>query len=233
LVFNKFNKWQSNQDFLNDFEFHFYYQPNIHLFFFTLRNNSTNPETIKCMEIKGTAVKTTPDFIKEKFPNRYMEWLQSMPESSRRIFEQPLYATSWYNLIDSVIIPTQKVGDLFFNGNHTEAAHTLGRYSAEIALKGIYKIFIRVSSPHFVLSRASSIFSAYYNPSEIKVVESKDKRCVLHLSKFHVNEKLIMHRIAGWVEQTLEITLKRALSVDVHNEVKGTDLITLITIEWD
>lgn len=185
------------------------------------------------MEIKGTAVKTTPDYIKEKFPDRYLEWLQSMPEVSRKVFEQPIYATNWYNLIDSVIIPTQKAGDLFFDGNQIEAAHTLGRYSSEIALKGIYKIFVRVSSPHFVLSRASSIFSAYYKPSDIKVVESKDKRCVIRLAQFHISEKLIMHRIAGWVEQTLEITLKRALSVDVSNEVVEDKLTTLITIEWD
>lgn len=185
------------------------------------------------MEIKGTAVKTTPDFVKERFPNRYLEWLQSMPEVSRKVFEQPIYATNWYNLIDSVIIPTQKVGDLFFDGNQIDAAHTLGRYSAEVALKGIYKIFVRVSSPHFVLSRASSIFSAYYKPSDIKVVESKDKRCAIQLSQFHFSEKLIMHRIAGWVEQTLEITLKSALRVDVHNEVSDNNLTTLITIEWD
>jgi hypothetical protein len=185
------------------------------------------------MEIKGTAVKITPDFVKEKFPTRFLEWIQSMPESSRKIFEQPVYATSWYDLTESVIIPTQKVGDLFFNGNHIEAAHILGRYSAEIALKGIYKIFVRVSSPHFVLSRASSIFSAYYKPSEIKVIESKDRRCVLELNQFSLGEKLIMHRIAGWVEQTLEITLKRALSVEVHNDIKGNNLKTLITIEWD
>ena len=185
------------------------------------------------MEIKGTAVKTTPDFVKDKYPGHFLEWLQSMPSDSRKIFEQPIYATSWYNLGESVIIPTKKVGDLFFNGNHEEAAHMLGRYSADIALKGIYKIFVRVSSPHFVLSRASSIFSAYYKPSEIKVVESKDRRCVLELNEFNTSEKLIMNRIAGWVEQTLEITLKKALRVEVNNEEKGTKIKTLITVEWD
>lgn len=184
------------------------------------------------MEIKGTAVRITPDFVKNKYPKRYLEWLKSMPKDSRKIFEQPIYATSWYDLIDSVIIPTQKVGDLFFEGNHIEAARELGRYSAEIALKGIYKIFVRVSSPHFVLSRASSIFSAYYKPSSIKVVESKDKRCVIRLAEFHINEKLIMHRIAGWIEKTLEITLKAALKVDLQNDVADNKLTTLITAEW-
>ena len=184
------------------------------------------------MEIKGTAVKTTPDFVRENFPNRYREWMQTLPETSQNILEQTIYVTSWYNLIDSTIIPTEKVGDLFYDGDHIKAGHLIGRYSANIALKGIYKIFIRVSSPHFVLSRASSIFSSYYKPSVIKVIESKDKRCIIELAQFDVSEELIMSRIAGWLEQTLEITLKRPLKVEVIAQKSENELKAKIYIEW-
>ncbi|MHC1704165.1 MAG: hypothetical protein AB9846_09685 [Tenuifilaceae bacterium] len=185
------------------------------------------------MEIKGTAVKATPDFVKDKFGPRYNEWLKSLPETSKQIMEQPIYATTWYSLIDAVIIPTQKAAELFYNGNYATAANEIGRYSAEIALKGIYKIFVRVSSPHFVLSRASSIFSTYYQPADIRVIESAEKKAVLQLSKFHPNEKLIMNRIAGWIEKTLEITLKSALKVDVENHIEGSNLTSRITIIWN
>lgn len=185
------------------------------------------------MEIKGTAVKATPDFVRDKFGSRYNEWLKSLPEKSKNIMEQPIYATTWYSLIDSVIIPTQKVAELFYNGNYTDAAREIGRYSSEVALKGIYKIFVRVSSPHFVLSRASSIFSTYYQPSDIKVIESSEKKAVLQLSKFHPNEKLIMNRIAGWIEKTLEITLQSSIKIDIENHVEGVNLTSLITIMWN
>ena len=185
------------------------------------------------MEIKGTAVKATPDFVKDKYGNRYNEWLKSLPQASRAIIEQPIYATTWYSLIDSVIIPTQKAADLFFNGDQVKAANEIGRYSAEVALKGIYKIFVRVSSPHFVLSRASSIFATYYQPADIKVIESAEKKAILQLAKFHPTEKLIMNRIAGWIEKTLEITLKSALNVDVENHIEGANMTSKITIMWD
>ncbi len=185
------------------------------------------------MEIKGTAVKATPDYVKQFYPSRYNEWIASLPEVSRKIMEQPIYATSWYNLFDSVIIPTRKVGDTFYNGNHEKAARLLGRYSSEIALQGIYKIFVRVSSPHFVLSRASSIFAAYYKPSVIKILESMDKHCLMEFSQFDVNDKLIMTRIGGWVEKTLEITLKTALRVDLQYTVNGSSLTTLMSVDWD
>jgi hypothetical protein len=185
------------------------------------------------MEIKGTAVKTTPEFVKEKFPGKYDSWLESLPEKSRAIISKPIYAAAWYDLNDSVIIPTKKLADICYNGNYVKAANILGRYSAEVALTGIYKVFVRVSSPHFVLSSATSIFSSYYRPSDIKVIEKQEKSCVLQLSQFDESEKLIMHRIAGWVEKTLEITLKSALSVNVQNNVDRGVLTSLITIEWN
>ncbi|MGE0090705.1 MAG: hypothetical protein AB7S50_14630, partial [Bacteroidales bacterium] len=85
----------------------------------------------------------------------------------------------------------------------------------------------------FVLSRASSIFSTYYQPSDIKVIETTDKKTVIQLSKFHPNEELIMERIAGWIEHTLEITLKSPLKVDIENTIKGNMLSSRITATWE
>lgn len=185
------------------------------------------------MEIKGTAVRSTPEYIQQYHPERYQEWIDALPDVSQSIFQQPIFANSWYNLTDAVIIPTKIAGDLFFNGNHTQAAKTIGRYSAEVALKGIYKIFVKVSSPHFVLSKASSIFSTYYNPSDISVIEKGNKHCTLELLQFDFNDKLIMHRISGWIEQTLEVTLKTPLTTDIHNEVEGKKIKTRIFIQWE
>ena len=75
------------------------------------------------MEIKGTAVKTTPEFVRERFGDRFQEWVELLPDRSRMIIEQPIYATSWYSLMDSVIFPTQKVGDLFYGVYHTLSAY--------------------------------------------------------------------------------------------------------------
>ncbi|QKG79767.1 hypothetical protein [Tenuifilum thalassicum] len=185
------------------------------------------------MEIKGSAVKATPDFVKANHLKNYSDWLKSLPSNSRKIMEDPIYATTWYPLIESVIIPTQKAADLFFNGDYNKAAREIGRFSADIALKGIYKIFVRISSPQFVLSRASNIFSTYYNPAVIKVIESGEKKAVLQFEKFSVDEKLIMERIAGWIEHTLEITLKSPLQVTVENIINGKELTAKITAVWD
>ena len=63
-------------------------------------------------------------------------------------------------------------------------------------------------------------------------MESSDKKAVIQLDKFHVDEKLLMERIAGWIEQTLEIILKSPLKVDVEQIVYGKNLTARITAIW-
>ena len=85
------------------------------------------------MQIKGTAVKVTSEFVKKQYTEHYETWLNSMPIESQNIFTKPIYASSWYPLTDSVIIPSQKVGDMFFP-NIKDACWEIGRHSSDIAL---------------------------------------------------------------------------------------------------
>lgn len=184
------------------------------------------------MEIKGTAVKITPQFVKQCFPDKYFEWIDILPEQCKNIVIQPILATNWYDLVNSVIIPTQKVAELFYNKDEIKAAHELGRFSSEIALKGIYKIFLKVSSPGFVISRASSVFSTYYRPSEIEIIENEAQKVVLSLKGFKTNEKLIMYRIGGWMSKTLELTFSKDTQITYNHKEKNDNLSTEITAVW-
>jgi hypothetical protein len=183
------------------------------------------------MQIKGTAVKTTPEFVKAKFRDRYYEWIENLPDLSRDIVGQPVFSTSWYDLYNAVILPTEKTGDLFFQ-SHIEAALELGRYSSEVALSGIYKIFIKISSPQFVLSRATNVFATYYNPAEIQIISSKGNSAILEMKGFVRKEELIVYRIAGWLEKTIELTTKSKYPAEIEKKYNGDYLTALISTKW-
>lgn len=183
------------------------------------------------MEIKGTAVKTTPEFVKARFKDKYYEWIESLPEKSRDIVGQPVFATMWYDIRDAVVIPTQKVGDLFFS-SHQEAALELGRFSSEAALSGVYKIFIKISSPQFVLSRAANVFATYYNPADIQIITSKANSAILEMKGFVRQEELIVYRIAGWLEKTIELTTKSKNVAQIEKKYSGDNLTAIISTSW-
>ncbi|HAN77838.1 MAG TPA: hypothetical protein DCQ31_08735 [Bacteroidales bacterium] len=184
------------------------------------------------MKIKGTAVSVTPEFIKKFFPAKYNEWIQSLPYESLKILNNPIFATDWYSLYDAVIAPTEIAGLVLFGGNKALAAREIGKYSGEIALQGIYKIFLRITAPGFVLGRATNVFSSYYDDAQIVVIEKSDKHTVLQFSGFSGKESLIIERIAGWIQKALDLTGNPKHEVTIETEGSELNPVYTIRAQW-
>ena len=116
------------------------------------------------MEIKGTAVIAIRDYVKTHYGDRYKEWLQSLPDNVQSIYSGMIDSSGWYPLGEGGLIPTKKTAEMFFNGDYEKGAWDAGKFSAQKALTGIYKIFVKASSPGYIIQRASRVFSTYYRP---------------------------------------------------------------------
>src|SRR3989304_8214542 len=158
------------------------------------------------MDIKGTAVKSIDEFIKKRYPDRYNEWLSALPNASRKIFLDGVLSNQWYPVKDAAIIPTKKIGELFYNGDLQKGAWECGRYSAEVALTGIYKIYVKLSKPFHLVDRASRIFAAYYYDSVMSTRNPEKTSIEVIIEKFDVPSDVIEYRIGGWIEKALEIS---------------------------
>jgi len=184
------------------------------------------------MQIKGTAVKVTPIYVKKHYPDKYKDWLNTLPSESRKIMDEPIIATDWYDVTNAVLLPTRQIADMFFDGKHTEAALELGKYSAEVALTGVYKIFVMISTPAFMISRATNIFSTYYRPADIKIVDSSKDSAIFEIKQITEPEALIAWRIAGWMDHALEIVKKKDVQLDIKSDFTPGNEIVTITIKW-
>ncbi len=172
------------------------------------------------MQIKGTAVKSTGIFVKENYPDRYEEWLASLKDEVKASFVDGVLAGGWFSLEDYVLEPTRKVGELFFNGDIEKGAYEIGKSSAIFALKGIYKIFVKVASVDFVLKRSTSIFSTYYSGGKFEVIDNDGKRVQFLCTGFDESEKLIFNRIAGWLDGIFSVIAHHA---DIKFEYKDDE----------
>lgn len=158
------------------------------------------------MEVKGTAVKTTRDFVKELFPTQFDTWVNSLPEKSKKIFADIIDSAAWYPMNEGYIIPINKMADMFYKGNAKTVGDALGIYSADIALKGIYKAFLLIASPNFLMSRASKIITTYYVPSDVNIIGSGEKTVTLQITRFPEISNAIEYRIAAWCKRALELS---------------------------
>ncbi|MBN2215524.1 MAG: hypothetical protein JW723_14920 [Bacteroidales bacterium] len=185
------------------------------------------------MEIKGSAVKSIVEFIKKNHPDSYQDWLNSLPEESKRIFTEPVLPSNWYPMNESAVIPTRHLAELFFNGDMEKGAWESGRYSAQSALTGIYKFFIMAVSPFFIISKASRILSTYYRPSEIEVIEKGDNWVLVDITKFEEPSEIIECRICGWIQRALEISGAKNVKIEVRRTMTRGDELTELYISWD
>lgn len=158
------------------------------------------------MQVKGTAINSIPEFIRRKFgPEGLSKWLNALSESARRVYNGAVLAGNWYPVKEIMEEPTRKMCELFYRGD-VRGAREGGRFSAEMGLKGVYRIFVKWGSPEFLIRKASTIFSSYYQPSEIRVVAEEERKTVVHITQFSEPSLLIENRIAGWMERALEIS---------------------------
>jgi hypothetical protein len=183
------------------------------------------------MEASGTLVIPLREYVRSRFPKRYDEWFASLSTESKPIIEWCLPA-EWYPLGHAVIAPTRRICELFHAGDMRKA-RDIGRFSADYALTGFMRIFMKLGSPHFILARGSHVVARYYRPCRIRVLDARDRSCKIQLVEFDEPHDLVEQRIAGWLERAVEIAGKKPRRVDITQSLARGGSVTEFAVEWE
>ena len=184
------------------------------------------------VEVKGTAIITVPLFIKERFGEGGLnQWIDALTPEARKVYQASVFASSWYPLKELLIEPLRKMCALFYAGD-LKGAKESGRFSADYSLKGIYKIFVKLSSPESIVRRAGSILPMYYTPSEMKVVESRKGQGIVQITKFPDMDQVLEIRIAGWMERALEISGGKQPNIKITRSLTAGDSLSEFLATW-
>ena len=183
------------------------------------------------MNVRGNVVSGIDDFVKNKFTDKYDLWYDAMSDESKEVYSKVL-SSKWYPVEHAVIDPTRIMCAMFYH-NERKGAWESGRYSAEVALTGVYKIFVLVSKPSFIIKRAGRMLPTFYDPTEIHLVESTNNSMVVHITVLPVKDRIIEYRIAGWMEKAMEICGCKNLKVTLPTSIAAGDRFTEIRMAWD
>jgi hypothetical protein len=157
------------------------------------------------MSVKGPAIAVLPLFIKERFgKNGLDEWLGAISPQAKKVYTAQILPSEWYPIEETYLEPTKVLCDLFYGGDPA-GAREIGAYSADYALKGVYKAFVKMTSVKFFVSRTASILQTYYKPCTAQVVLSEPKRAALQMHVFPKPSLYAEMRIAGWTQRAFEI----------------------------
>ncbi len=185
------------------------------------------------MQVKGTSIITTRDFVKETFPSKYTDWIKSLPVESQKIYESAVRVSDWYEIKPAYYDPMDKIVEQFYNFNAQKAGEELGKFSAKVALTGIYKVFLFVATPQYLMKRASRMVETFYIPSEVDVVETASRTAVMKIKKFDGITKSLEYRFAGWCIKALELCNCKNISYRITSHISSGQPTTNIEFKWE
>ena len=182
------------------------------------------------MKVRGSVISNINAYVKENHSSKHQEWLDALESESQALMKRTT-SSSWYPIDEGMLAPTKTMCDMFYQ-SPKDGAWKSGRYSAEVSLKGIYKVFVVISTPVFLIKRASRILATFYDPTEVEVVDSSDKSMLVHFTRLPVQSEYLEYRIAGWMEKALEICGCKELSIKIGKSIAQGDNIFEVDIIW-
>ena len=185
------------------------------------------------MKVKGTILLSIKNYVKENFPNRFQEWVKKLPSESQKLYQRSILTTEWYDYQHGLIKPSEILATLFFNDDIKKSAWEIGRYSAEIGLKGIYKVFVLIATPQFIMKRGSKILTSFYHPSALDTGEKRENGVDIFVTEFSEPSEIAEYRIAGWMERALEICGVKNITIDINESLLAGADRTAYIINWE
>lgn len=183
------------------------------------------------MKAKGSIFKSIEDFVKTDYASNYQQWKGNLSNESRSLTERAKNA-EWYPIHDALIDPIKVICSTLDIDEKT-CAWNSGRFSAEQSLNGVYKVFIMVSTPAFILKRAPRILPTFYDPSDLKTLETTEKGVFIRCDILPVKHTIIEYRIAGWIERAGEICGCKNMKVEITESLAMGGKSLDITASWD
>jgi len=168
---------------------------------------------------KGTTFISTIRYFQDKFgPAGYEKICAALPEAGRAQAKSGYLASVWYPFAD--LIALMKSAQKEFGQTDPKLLWNSGRASADYGINTVYKIFMKVGSPEFMISKALTVFANYYDQGKFVMTVSEPRHAIGEIRDFPEPSAEFCQRLQGFFERTLEITGATRIELS-HPECKA------------
>ena len=185
------------------------------------------------MYVKGVSIRSNIDYFKQHYPEYYQDFLNELLPEVREVYEGKINIDDWYEINKYYIPPIEIFAKVAGIPDPIELAKDIGRYSADVTLTGIYKVFLLVTSPHYLMKKSSSMMKTFYKDADAKVIEKGKNWFRLRIANFQGMSEILEHRILSFSQRALELTNCKNVTYTIEKSMaKGHDE-TIAFFEWE
>lgn len=184
-------------------------------------------------KIKGSAVRSSLAYLEDRLgKDGLKKVLAVLPEQDRKILESAILQSNWYEL--SVLLRLMDAAEMSVSSAGLHGlAWDMGRFSADFGLKGIYRVFMRVADPHFIIRKSSEVFSTYYDSGVMAAEKVDSRHAVLRLTAFNQPHKAFCDRLCGFMQRSLEISGCEAVLMTHPKCMARGDAFCQFEAQWE
>jgi hypothetical protein len=183
------------------------------------------------VQIKGSAIKETVEQIKRRSGEAaFQRILGLLEEQPRKVFEGEIFSSTWYPL-DLFARFLEIEIKVLADGN--EEAVTRGSEAViERQLRGIYKAFVKLGSPEFVIKRIAAVHATYFQGVPIDVKLEGNNRAFVTYTGFEKQHRIMGFAIVGFFKKALEISGAKDVVIRFSVPIEDGKEYSELSIAW-
>lgn len=138
---------------------------------------------VTATRVKGSALAPTLRFIRETFGDIGLERvLHGLSPEDQNILQHDMLASSWYPF--SLMVRFMRESERCFGAQSPRLLRDMGRAAADYNMTTIYRIFFKLGSPQFTLSRAARVFGNFYDTGDLEAIVNEKGHAICELRGF-------------------------------------------------
>ncbi len=160
----------------------------------------------KIAVVKAAGVNSLVTLLLERAPaERLAPWQRSLPPETASIVTQRRLASEWLP-VEAVAPLYETALKMLFNDD-ANILYEVGRQQLRNDLSGIYRVFLRVASPHYVADKTAQIYSVYaQHCGTLEVIERAEHSLEIAMMNRPFSSHAFFETLRGSIAGVLELT---------------------------
>jgi hypothetical protein len=157
------------------------------------------------VQIKGSSVLETVQAIKKRVGDAaYDKIVSLLNDEAKKMFQAEIFSSTWYPL-DAFAHFLEVEIKVLANGNE-EVIIRGAELVAERQLGGIYKVFVKLGSPEFVIKRISAVHATYFQGVLVEFEMLGPCKAMIKYTGFERQHRLLGYAIIGFFRKALALS---------------------------
>jgi hypothetical protein len=183
------------------------------------------------VQIKGSAIKETIEQVKHRAGEPALrKILDLLSQEDRTILQAEIFTSSWYSLDLFVRFLELEIRIL---ADGKEEMVTRGSEAViERQLRGIYRAFVKLGSPEFVIKRVAAVHATYFQGVSIDVQLPERGRALIKYVGFEPQHRIMGFAIIGFFKKALEISGAKNVVIYFPTPIEEGGEYTELSLAW-